>query len=49
MIWKVFVSCSVGNLTLAIFTSIAKGENEGWNTAALKFGNATTVDESDDV
>jgi chloride channel 7 len=49
MIWKVFFSCSVGNLTLAILTSLASGENEGWNTAALKFGNASTVDENDDV
>jgi chloride channel 7 len=49
MIWKVFFSCSVGNLTLAILHSLASGENEGWNTAALKFGNASTVDENDDV
>ena len=49
MIWKVFFSCSVGNLTLAILTSIQKGTNEGWNTAALKFGNATSIDENDDV
>lgn len=49
MIWKVFFSCSIGNLTMAIFTSIYKGENQGWNTSALKFGNASTLDANDDV
>lgn len=49
MIWKVFFSCSVGNLTLAILTSLSDRTNEGWNTAALKFGNASYLDENDDV
>lgn len=48
MIWKVFFSCSVGNLVLAILTSVKQGSFEGWNTSSLKFGGVATQNENDD-
>jgi H+/Cl- antiporter ClcA len=49
MIWKVFFSCSVGNLTIAILNSISSGTFQGWNTSSLKFGGATLTDENNDA
>lgn len=38
MIWKIFVSCAVANITFAFLNSLFSGEELNFTTSTLKFG-----------